>query len=745
MTDPIITYGIALMTPVIKESVSWLWSAFGDALVKRGIDEAKWRWGVENYYTSLYERVGFVRVLGKLDSEPIEAIFTQINVLDKPTAELRYRLDEAQAMWRERRMQYDWRVERMDALAALREYPKLFILGKPGAGKTTFLKYAAVQAIQREIALFPIFVTLKEMSDDNPALRSGDDILDFIVKRAVFRIPEPRDFVVRLLTQGRALVLFDGLDEVNLAGDRRSNMINALNQFVQQFNASQYALTCRVAATDYSFTQFAYVEMADFDDEQIGAFVDKWFAGDETKLKACKQELTGDNANKMLRELAQVPLLLTLLCLVYEERNEFPPNRAEIYEEATRALLSKWDASRNIRRDTDNSVYEKLTLKGKQDLLAYLAAQTFEDGAYLVERRRLAQLIEDYLDGAPGIDDADGELIVREIAAQHGLLVERTRDIWSFSHLTLQEYFAATYIVKHEAGGTLQGLCNHVGDDRWREVFLLTAGMVGDATALADLYVKRLQRMIAGDDKLVRLLDWVTNKSACVQTSFRAISTRAIYLRLVLIEVRVIAHDLTLDCDLSLDQALVVSLSCAEIIIRDYDDKSAIASYYDQDHTQVNVPVTFPMFLVAFRADAYTSDLVSTLLNDRGRIVTRFVYNDPVNAYKDILLQDLACAIECTAKLGLDSLHDELNHLQRNLPAENADQGVWQAWSEQLRQVMIAERNIGHEWGWTKEQEALLNQCLGANLLLIQCLDVAYMPSEKREAIKDSLLLPPSK
>ncbi|MCO5204337.1 MAG: NACHT domain-containing protein [Anaerolineae bacterium] len=412
-----------------------------DWLFDRGVNEAKWRLAVEKYYTSPYERVGFVRVLGKLDSEPIEEIFTQINVLDRPTAELRYRLDETREMWRDRRMWYDDRIKRMDALAALAAYPKLFILGKPGAGKTTFLKYAAVQAIQREIELFPIFVTLKEMSDDNGDLRSGDDVLDFIVKRAVFRIPEPRDFVTRLLERGKALLLFDGLDEVNLAGDRRSNMINALNQFAQQFNESKYALTCRVAATDYSFTQFEYVEMADFDDGQIAAFVDKWFVGDEGKRDACKRELTGDDANKMLRELAQVPLLLTLLCLVYEERNEFPPNRAEIYEEATRALLSKWDAGRNIRRDTDHSPYEKLTLKGKQDLLAYLAARTFEDGEYLVPRRKLAQLIEAYLDGAPGIDDADGEIIVREIAAQHGLLVERTRDIWSFSHLTLQEYF----------------------------------------------------------------------------------------------------------------------------------------------------------------------------------------------------------------------------------------------------------------------------------------------------------------
>jgi predicted NACHT family NTPase len=188
-----------------------------------------------------------------------------------------------------------------------------------------------------------------------------------------------------------------------------------------------------------------------------------------------------------VRELAQVPLLLSLLCLVYEERNEFPPQRDEIYEEATRALLSKWDANRNIARDT---IYPQLSLKQKQAMLAYIAAETFTNGEYFFPERRVVELIETYLQGVPGIEEPNGEKVLKAMEAQHGIFVERAYRIHSFSHLTLQEYYAARYVVDNESRGVLKQLMNFVGDNRWNEVFMLTAGMLADATDFCQQYLR---------------------------------------------------------------------------------------------------------------------------------------------------------------------------------------------------------------------------------------------------------------
>lgn len=146
-----------------------MWDQYGQKLVekvaKRGMNEANWRWSIEKYYTSLFERVGFVRVLGRMESEPLENVFTHVNVLDKLSAERRYDVAQLMAEFSPRDFTWTERVKRVSGDKAVANFPKLFILGKPGAGKTTFLKHTALRAINREINKVPVFVTLKELSD----------------------------------------------------------------------------------------------------------------------------------------------------------------------------------------------------------------------------------------------------------------------------------------------------------------------------------------------------------------------------------------------------------------------------------------------------------------------------------------------------------------------------------------------------------------------------------------------------
>ena len=73
------------------------------------------------------------------------------------------------------------------------------------------------------------------------------------------------------------LVLFDGLDEIPQEGERRDRAIAALRDFARQYPRAQVLITCRNAASDYTFEGFKYVEIADFQEGQMHAFVRKWF------------------------------------------------------------------------------------------------------------------------------------------------------------------------------------------------------------------------------------------------------------------------------------------------------------------------------------------------------------------------------------------------------------------------------------------------------------------------------------
>ena len=153
--------------------------------------------------------------------------------------------------------------QRHSALEVALTGKNLFILGKPGAGKTTFLKYLAILCCKSKIRKTPIFVSLKDWSD------SSLSIIPYIAKQFdICGLPNAQPFVEALLERGDALVLLDGLDEVNEAGSKRSQTIREIVNLSKKYKKCQYCTTCRTAATDYSFEQFTYLEVADFDSAQ---------------------------------------------------------------------------------------------------------------------------------------------------------------------------------------------------------------------------------------------------------------------------------------------------------------------------------------------------------------------------------------------------------------------------------------------------------------------------------------------
>lgn len=101
------------------------------------------------------------------------------------------------------------------------------------------------------------------------------------------------------------------------------------------------------------------------------------------------------------------PLLLTLICLVFEESGEFPVNCYELYKEGLDALLKKWDAKRGIQRD---QIYKKLSVQCQEDLLTKIAVTTFEKSEYFFKQRAAEQYIIEYIRNLPNASNDPEEL-----------------------------------------------------------------------------------------------------------------------------------------------------------------------------------------------------------------------------------------------------------------------------------------------------------------------------------------------
>ncbi|MGK7891938.1 MAG: NACHT domain-containing NTPase [Leptolyngbyaceae cyanobacterium] len=689
----------------------------------------------QQVHADIHHRCGTMRVLDMEQPIGIGDIYTSVNILEKLSGRRRLALAD---LWQDCDLENFDRFhlgrvtqKRVPGLEAVDRYDELMILGKPGAGKTTFMKRLATLCNQGEFLAdhVPVFVTLKEFAEaeGKPSLRT------YIGEQCYPRTrQENAESVVQTLMAGQVLVLLDGLDEV--LETEHGRVLQAIKEATQTFRSCHFVITCRIAAREYTFEQFTEVEMADFNPEQIAEFATKWFKAkdDPQKSKTFIQRLEN---NEPIQELATNPLLLTLLCLVFGDAADFPSNRAELYKEGLDILLKKWDAKRNIERD---QVYKKLSLKRKEDLLSQLAFKTFECGDYFFKQGVVEQHIVEYIRNLPGASEdeevllLDSEAVLKSIEAQHGLLVERARHIYSFSHLACHEYFVAKQITSPTAklSQSLENFVTHVTEKRYREVLFLVLEMLpeADADSFLKLIKQQVDQLLVNDPKLQEILAWVLAKAQSVRTHYKQSAVRAFYFNLDL------ARDLRLDLDIlfGLNRDLPHDLGLKHT--------PNLAHDLALDNT-LNL----------------ARDKALRLGRNYSHIVNSSTWKE--NALDFIRDRTLAKAHDLTqiltraASKGRTSnseLKFKIKSLETKLPSLDSSNQFLQWWQEygqewiaDLRAVMVGYRNIGHDWQLTEAQRSKLRQYYDANSLLVECLNSdCYVTKATRREIEETLLLP---
>ncbi|MEE3716635.1 hypothetical protein V2H45_07750 [Tumidithrix elongata RA019] len=434
------------------------------------------------------------------------------------------------------------------------------------------------------------------------------------------------------------------------------------------------------------------MEIADFDDQQIKTFVNNWFREkDELKAERLLKRLKD---NEPVKELAKSPLLLTLLCLVFGERNDFPPKRSELYKEGLEVLMKKWDAKRNIERE---QIYKHLSPQNKEDMLGQIAFNTFVNGEYFFRQEDLQRQIKDYICNLPEASAdpealrLDSEVVLKAIEHHHGLLVERARNIYSFSHLTFQEYFTAREIERERQ---LETLMLHIKEPRWKEVFLLVAEMLRRSDDFLQSMKYYIDGMLVGNEKLQEFLLWAKQKTDLVKTKYKDAAVRAYY---AYVGCYALNLDLALDIDIGIDNAIDLDLDSTPDLDIDiaYDIAHKINLDNDRD---------------------FTLDL------DRALAMGDDVLRQALQAFKD----------------KLSTNREEFYQWWEN----NGEQ-----WKRELSQVRFNRRNIGHDWQFTDddEQVKLLEKYYEANRLLVQCMNRSYVSKQVRDEIEATLLLPVDK
>ena len=447
--------------------------------------------------------------------------------------------------------------ERASALELLNQHHRLVLLGDPGSGKSTFVNFVALCLAGEWLTHPPggefpnIALLTNPLPDDegndqkerqpwaHGALLPARVILRDFAATGLPPVNQPatvahlweflrkqweqlqlRDYAAEVERHWRkqgGLMLFDGLDEVPEANARRAQIKQVVETFAATFPKCRIVVTSRTYAyynQDWRLAGFREGILAPFSRGQIVRFIDHWYAH-----SAAVRGMSAENAqgqaevlkrviflSLQLRNLAERPLLLTLMAsLHYWRGGSLPEKREELYNDVVDLLLDWWESPKMIRDESGQYVMaqESLTelLKvGKDRVRKALNLLAFQAHQSQPELSGTADLAQDNLVGTllrvGQNKDLRPEYLMDYLSERAGLLVPRGVGVYTFPHRTFQEYLAACYLTDDNYPKKLVALARR-DPNRWREVVLLAGAKAARGAAstiwlLADALCWRL-------------------------------------------------------------------------------------------------------------------------------------------------------------------------------------------------------------------------------------------------------------
>ncbi len=150
------------------------------------------------------------------------------------------------------------------------------LLGDPGSGKTTAANVLMHHFASDPEGRVPFLVTVRDYAAKDPPERSIVGHIEHTLE-IFYQCPAPHGFVDLLLLTGRAVVIFDGLDEL-LDTSRRADVTARVERFCAEYPLAPVLVTSRVVGYDQ-----ARLDDRQFTCYRLGGF------GDCAGRRVCRQ------------------------------------------------------------------------------------------------------------------------------------------------------------------------------------------------------------------------------------------------------------------------------------------------------------------------------------------------------------------------------------------------------------------------------------------------------------------------
>jgi GTPase SAR1 family protein len=400
---------------------------------------------------------------------------------------------------------------------------KTVVLGNPGSGKSTLaskllyeLSSPTAPLLQGKSVL-PILVTLREYALDKS--NSKPSIIHFIAIKAGsdYQINVTEDFFEHLLETAQALIIFDGLDEI-LDTALRQEIVKDIEAFCNLYQNTPILVTSRETGYEQAplnKDEFQIFNLLPFTNRQVEQYIEKWFS----YLGSKDPQSIGWSSTAFLNELSSVsteitsnPLLLSLLCTIYQNEGDIPRNKADIYEKCAQLLIE--------RRDKERGIVPELAAKSSIfSVVAYLAYRIYGETALEsgVSKKKLIAETANYLQHKlyENFDEAEyaANQLIEFLINRAWVFTDvgtnaNSESLYQFAHRTFLEYFAAKYLVRiHRTPDDLLDdlLPNLAKDERIAVSLLAIQQMARDAEGADNVILERIF-VEAKESKNVKLL-----------------------------------------------------------------------------------------------------------------------------------------------------------------------------------------------------------------------------------------------
>lgn len=396
---------------------------------------------------------------------------------------------------------------------AVTKHPELLIISEGGGGKTTLLRYLALEyaRVNLDALSQPVRQEVPGKNGNSPELPRPVpiyiDLADFVERwdanitlekfatDSIAHLVQDENIAAllkALLDEGRCMLLLDGLDQVVTDENRRA-LVSRVSEAAANWRSvgNRIVVTSQLSGyhTAPLLGSFVGYLIQPFDRYQIRSFVYNWRrvlvegsrpkpAGEKVMRQtysdamALAREIT---SNPRLLATVNTPLLLRLLTGIYQAGMFLPAQPAAVYQLATNVLLSEWQLPRVEGREPSVLEHELIPLLGA---LAHTVHSLNPSG--LISEADLRDMLKRILgEMRPTTGDrhiaAAVDRLISILRNRPGVLVEMETQRFGFIFQGVQEYFAARHIIS-----SYRLAARRIRDDlhnpRWNNVIALAVG-----------------------------------------------------------------------------------------------------------------------------------------------------------------------------------------------------------------------------------------------------------------------------